>query len=494
MAVTAVDRPVDYADLAKRAAAAGVITLILGSLLVGLETVSTVNGILLSPRYRALVCAAVGVGVVYFLMELLKIGRTLPALIGGLAMIAAFAVLEWAKIEGLPLGDQLPFNSWVVNWGVILVPISLVLRALIMMRAAGRGPVVQQAGHQEDRFAAFYLKYNKVFGTILIVIAVALPFAPFADRRLVDIGTLVLTYVMLGWGLNIVVGLAGLLDLGYVAFYAIGAYTYAMTSINFGLSFWIALPIAGALAASFGIILGFPVLRLRGDYLAIVTLGFGEMIRIILTNWWWFTGGPNGINDIPRPSLFGLVFERTAPKGQETFAHFFGIDYLPIQRVIFLYFVILLFALGTNLFTMRIRKLPISRAWEALREDETACRALGINPRNTKLTAFAIGAMFAGMAGSFFAARQGFISPESFVFLESAVILAIVVLGGLGTQIGVVLAAVLLIGMPEYFRALQDYRMVAFGIGMVLIMIWRPGGILSHRSPTIFMHRGKAKP
>ncbi len=497
MAVTAIDRPVDYTDFAKRSVAAGVITLILGSLLVGLETVPTPNGgsMLLEPRFRALVCAAVGIAIVYFLVQLLKIGRAMPALIGGLAMIAAFAVLETAKIEGLPLGDQLPFNSWVVNWGVMLVPISLVLRALLMMRVAQRGQAVaRQAGHQEDRFAAFYLKYNKVFGTILIAIAVAMPFAPFADRRLVDIGTLVLTYVMLGWGLNIVVGLAGLLDLGYVAFYAIGAYTYAMTSINFGLSFWVALPIAGALAASFGIILGFPVLRLRGDYLAIVTLGFGEMIRIIITNWWWFTGGPNGINDIPRPSLFGLIFERTAPKGQETFAHFFGIDYLPIQRVIFLYFVILVFALGTNLFTLRIRKLPISRAWEALREDETACRALGINPRNTKLTAFAIGAMFAGMAGSFFAARQGFISPESFVFLESAVILAIVVLGGLGTQIGVVLAAVLLIGMPEYFRALQDYRMLAFGIGMVLIMIWRPGGILSHRSPTIFLHRGKAKP
>ena len=496
MAVTAVDRPVDYTDLAKRSAAAGVITLILGSLLVGLETVPTPNGgsMQLEPRYRALICAALGIAIVYFLVELLKVGRAMPALIGGLVMIAAFALLEWAKIQGLPLGDQLPFNSWVVNWGVMLVPISLVLRALLMMRRAKRPAVVQQAGHRDDSFATFYLKYNKLFGTLLIAIAVALPFAPFADRRLVDIGTLVLTYVMLGWGLNIVVGLAGLLDLGYVAFYAIGAYTYAMTSINFGLSFWLALPIAGALAASFGIILGFPVLRLRGDYLAIVTLGFGEMIRIIITNWWWFTGGPNGINDIPRPSLFGLLFERTAPKGQETFAHFFGIDYLPIQRVIFLYFVILVFALGTNLFTLRIRKLPISRAWEALREDETACRALGINPRNTKLTAFAIGAMFAGMAGSFFAARQGFISPESFVFLESAVILAIVVLGGLGTQIGVVLAAVLLIGMPEYFRALQDYRMLAFGIGMVLIMIWRPGGILSHRDPTIFLNRGKAKP
>jgi branched-chain amino acid transport system permease protein len=495
MAAIAVERPVDYRELLKRAVAATFITLVLASLLVGLETVSTVNGILLSPRYRAVICAALGVGVVYFLIELMHAGKTLPPLIGGLIMIAVFAVLEGAKIEGSPLGDQLPFDSWVVNWGVMLVPVSLVLRSLFLRSSASRRkPSADRSGHREGTFAGFYLKYNKLFGLILIVIAVALPFMPFADRRLVDIGTLVLTYVMLGWGLNIVVGLAGLLDLGYVAFYAIGAYSYAMFSINFGLSFWIALPIAGALSASFGIILGFPVLRLRGDYLAIVTLGFGEMIRIILTNWWWFTGGPNGINDIPRPSFFGLIFERSAPKGQETFAHFFGIDYLPIQRVIFLYFLILVFALGTNLFTMRIRKLPISRAWEALREDETACRALGINPRNTKLTAFAIGAMFAGMAGSFFAARQGFISPESFVFLESAVILAIVVLGGLGTQIGVVIAAVLLIGMPEYFRALQDYRMLAFGIGMVLIMIWRPGGILSHRSPTIFLHRGKAKP
>jgi branched-chain amino acid transport system permease protein len=176
----------------------------------------------------------------------------------------------------------------------------------------------------------------------------------------------------------------------------------------------------------------------------------------------------------------------------ETFSSFFGLEYSPNQRVFFLYFVILAFALLTNFFTLRIRKLPIGRAWEALREDETACRALGINPRNTKLTAFSIGAMFAGIAGSFFAARQGFVSPESFVFLESAVILAIVVLGGLGSQVGIVLAAVVLIGLPEFFRELQDYRMLAFGIGMVLIMIWRPGGLLAHRDPTIFLNKGKA--
>jgi branched-chain amino acid transport system permease protein len=288
-----------------------------------------------------------------------------------------------------------------------------------------------------------------------------------------------------------VVGLAGLLDLGYVAFYAVGAYSYAMLSVNYGVSFWIALPFAGAMAATFGIVLGFPVLRLRGDYLAIVTLGFGEMIRVIIINWWWFTGGPNGINKVGRPSFFGLPFERSAPPGVATFSSFFGLDYSPNQRVFFLYFVILAFALVTNFFTLRIRKLPIGRAWEALREDETACRALGINPRNTKLTAFAIGAMFAGIAGSFFAARQGFVSPESFVFIESAVILSIVVLGGLGSQIGIVLAAVVLIGMPEFFRQLQDYRMLAFGIGMVLIMIWRPGGLLAHRDPTIFLNRAK---
>jgi branched-chain amino acid transport system permease protein len=484
---------VDYREFAKRAIIAGIVTLLLASLLVGIETVSTVNGLQVATRYRAVFFAAGGVTVVYFLIEMLKAGRTLAPLVVGLVTLAVFAVLEWAQVEGLPLGDQLPFNSWVVNWGVMLVPLSLVLRSLYLMFKPEVKVTRAKTDSREHGFTRFYLRYNKLFGLLLVVFAVGLPFMPFADRRLIDVATLVLTYVMLGWGLNIVVGLAGLLDLGYVAFYAVGAYSYSMFAVNFGLSFWVALPIAGALAATFGIVLGFPVLRLRGDYLAIVTLGFGEMIRIILTNWWWFTGGPNGINNVPRPGLFGLVFERTAPKGGETFAQFFGIDYSPVQRVMFLYFIILLFALLTNLFTLRLRRLPISRAWEALREDETACRALGINPRNTKLTAFAIGAMFAGMAGSFFAARQGFVSPESFVFIESAVILAIVVLGGLGTQIGVVLAAIVLIGMPEFFRDLQDYRMLAFGIGMVLIMIWRPGGLLSHRDPTIFLNRGKAK-
>jgi branched-chain amino acid transport system permease protein len=238
-------------------------------------------------------------------------------------------------------------------------------------------------------------------------------------------------------------------------------------------------------AALFGILLGFPVLRLRGDYLAIVTLGFGEIVRIVLLNWSDFTGGPNGINGVARPSFFGIPFNGDPEDGEITFHTLFGLEFSPLHRIIFLYYLILALALVTNIFTLRIRKLPIGRAWEALREDETACRALGINPTNTKLSAFGIGAMFAGFAGSFFATRQGFISPESFTFFESAIILAIVVLGGMGSQIGVVLAAAAMIVLPELGREFAQYRMLLFGGAMVLIMVWRPHGLLAHREPTV---------
>jgi len=318
-----------------------------------------------------------------------------------------------------------------------------------------------------------------------IALAVALPFLPFSSRYLIDLGTTVLIYVMLGWGLNVVVGLAGLLDLGYVAFYAVGAYTFALLARDLGFTFWEALPFSGLVAAGFGVILGFPVLRLRGDYLAIVTLGFGEIIRIVLLNWSPVTGGPNGISDIPRPTFLGLPFARSAPEGVTTFHQFFGLEFSPDQRVIFIYFVILTLALVTNLFTLRLRRLPIGRAWEALREDEVACRALGINPTNVKLSAFGIGAMLGGFAGCFFATRQGFISPESFAFTESATILAIVVLGGMGSQMGVVLAAMLLVTLPEFGRAFAEFRMLIFGAAMVAIMVWRPRGLLAHREPSL---------
>jgi branched-chain amino acid transport system permease protein len=251
------------------------------------------------------------------------------------------------------------------------------------------------------------------------------------------------------------------------------------------------LPISGILAATFGIVLGFPVLRLRGDYLAIVTLGFGEMIRIVLLNWTNVTGGPNGIAGVPRPSFLGMPFLPNAPRGVTTFHQFFGIPFNAEQRMIFLYYVILVLALATNVFTLRLRRLPIGRAWEALREDEIACRALGINPTNVKLSAFAIGAMLGGFAGAFFATKQGFISPESFTFQESATVLAIVVLGGMGTQTGVVLAAIALVVMPE-LRVFAEFRMLLFGAAMVAIMVWRPRGLLAQRAPSLRLGAAEA--
>jgi branched-chain amino acid transport system permease protein len=331
---------------------------------------------------------------------------------------------------------------------------------------------------------------SRVAGAALLVFAVTLPVLVSGSRYILDLGILVLTYVMLGWGLNIVVGLAGLLDLGYVAFYAVGAYSYGLLGEYFGWSFWICLPLAGMLAACWGVLLGFPVLRLRGDYLAIVTLAFGEIIRLILINWQSFTGGPNGIFGIRRPSFFGLPF--TAD--EDGFAAFFGLEFSPTHRVIFLFYVILALALLTNWVTLRLRRLPIGRAWEALREDEIACRSLGINTTNTKLTAFAIGAMFGGIAGSFFATRQGFISPESFVFMESALILAIVVLGGMGSQVGVAIAAVVMIGGFELFREFAQFRMLVFGVAMVAIMVWRPRGLVSSREPSIYLAERKVVP
>jgi branched-chain amino acid transport system permease protein len=422
------DRSLDPLAILKEAGLAALVALGLAVVIIGFRTVDRPGGLELETRWDWVAIAVV-------------------AVFAGRAAMAAYRALR--RVKPVEAGD---------------------------LRAA-----TDRAGARVQTFARFA-------GPALAGVAIILPLLPFADRYVVDIATLVLTYVMLGWGLNIVVGLAGLLDLGYVAFYAVGAYSYALLAINFDLSFWAALPLAGILAAFAGLLLGFPVLRLRGDYLAIVTLGFGEMIRIILLNWYQFTNGPDGLSGIPRPSFFGLEFTRSPDEGMQSFAGFFGLEYSSMHRIVFLYYLILALALATNFFAIRIRRLPIGRAWEALREDEIACRSLGINPTNTKLTAFALGAMFGGFAGSFFATRQGFISPESFTFVESAVILAIVVLGGMGSQIGVVIATVVLIGGTELFRELADFRMLAFGALMVAIMVWRPRGLLAHRDPTIRLH------
>ena len=460
--------------MVKDAGLVAAISLALAVPMVLFHTVDRGGGGGLTVELRVLECA-IAVATVFVGRFGLALSRTRAAwpVLGVSTLIAGVLILG--------VSGQVP---WVPNhplsWFCAMAAGVVAVRAALALRRT-----TAEEGSRTAAWSGWLRRHALPLSILAVGLAVMVPFFPFADRRFLDLAILVMTYIMLGWGLNIVVGLAGLLDLGYVAFYAVGAYSYALLAINFDLSFWACLPLAGVFAALFGVLLGFPVLRLRGDYLAIVTLGFGEMIRVVLLNWYSFTGGPDGLSGIARPSFFGLPFARRAAEGETTFHGFFGLEYAPIHRIVFLYYLILVLALVTNFFTLRIRRLPVGRAWEALREDEVACRSLGINPTNTKLTAFAIGAMFAGFAGSFFATRQGFISPESFTFIESAVILAVVVMGGMGSQVGVVLGAVLMIGVPEFFRELAQYRMLAFGAGMVLIMIWRPSGLLSRRDPTI---------
>jgi branched-chain amino acid transport system permease protein len=404
---------------------------------------------------------------------------------------ALIAVLG-LPLLGLQAANQGPQMALVQRWGEwgIAIGIMFVGRMVfIAWRWKKQNAAPVDGTEKKGLFSGLNVAIHgnmKRIALAGLLAAILLPIlVPEANSRYVlYTATTFLIYVMLGWGLNIVVGLAGLLDLGYVAFYAVGAYSYALIATHFGWSFWVCLPLAGLFAAFFGVILGFPVLRLRGDYLAIVTLGFGEMIRVILINWGDLTGGPNGIGGIPKITFFGIPFSR----GEGGFASFFDLSYSTSHKMIFLYFLILVLAIVTNLFTQRMRKLPAGRAWEALREDEIACRSLGINPTNIKLSAFALGAMFGGFAGSFFSVRQGFISPESFTFIESAVILAIVVLGGMGSQLGVVLAAALIVVVPELLREFNEYRMLLFGIAMVMVMVWRPRGLLSLREPTMRLH------
>ena len=404
-------------------------------------------------------------------------------------IVACIALLLGIPMIGLMTVDQGGALQVATRWPALgaFVAVTffgrLILRLAIDTLKSRRVARDRAAAGKGKAKAKARSKALVMVGWFALGVALVLPIVYSDNRYVVDTATTVLIYVMLGWGLNVVVGLAGLLDLGYVAFYAVGAYTYALLATQFGWGFWEALPVAGGVAATFGILLGWPTLRLRGDYLAIVTLGFGEIIRVILVNWTELSGGPNGIASIPRPSLFGLPFK--PPSDTPTFAGFFGLEYSPNQRIVFLYYVILALALLTNLFVSRLRKLPVGRAWEAMREDEIACKALGMNVTNVKLSAFALGAMLGGFAGVFFAARQGFISPESFTFNESAIILAIVVLGGMGSQLGVVLASLVLVLLPEVGRDFAEYRMLLFGAAMILIMIWKPAGILSHREPTL---------
>jgi branched-chain amino acid transport system permease protein len=293
---------------------------------------------------------------------------------------------------------------------------------------------------------------------VLLVLALIFPLVFDTYQNTIMISALI--YVVLGLGLNISVGLAGLLDLGYVAFFAVGAYSYALLNHHFDMGFWATLPVGGILGCLFGVILGFPILRLRGDYLAIVTLGFGMIVKIVLENWSEFSFGPSGIANIDKPGLF-------------------GIDMNINGSTLYIYYIMIAMVVFTILITNRLKNSRIGRAWIALREDEIACVAMGIDMARTKLSAYALGTFWAGMVGVLFAAKTTFINPASFTFMESAIILSIVVLGGMGSILGVILGAFILILLPEYLRAFSEYRMLAFGAAMVLMMIFRPQGIIS---------------
>jgi len=328
-------------------------------------------------------------------------------------------------------------------------------------------------------------------GTALIGLTLlALPFAlAYAGTAWVRIANFAILYILLALGLNIVVGFAGLLDLGYIAFYAVGAYVYALLAsphFNLHLPFWVILPAGAALAALFGLLLGAPTLKLRGDYLAIVTLGFGEIVRIFLNNLSRpvnLTNGPQGVAGIDPFRIDGFDFAQ--------YQTLLGLQFSgPIKY----YYLLLAVVIAVIVINLRLQNSRIGRAWEAIREDEIAASAMGINTRNVKLLAFAMGASFGGLAGGMFSAMQAFISPESFVLVESIMVVSMVVLGGMGNIWGVILGALLLSFVPEILRwtvePLQDalfgrqliapevIRMLIFGLALVLVMLFRPAGLL----------------
>ncbi|WP_051330324.1 high-affinity branched-chain amino acid ABC transporter permease LivM [Niveispirillum irakense] len=473
----------------KDAAIAAGLALVLAIPFIGLFTVSTDQGLVVNSRWSWVAWA---VGLVFAGRLLLGAGRDALAARANRKNNEHIDLTNHHKNNRILRGIAIGFVVFIVpvffliygGASGIQIILALVICLLIGFFLDILGGFVLPALKKVDR-SSVGTRLTRAFMVAALLFAVTLPFMPYSDRYIIDLGTTVLIYILLGLGLNVTVGLAGLLDLGFVAFYAIGAYSFALLSKFFGLDFWVCLPLSGLIAAGFGVLLSLPILRLRGDYLAIVTLGFGEITRIVILNWQGLTGGPNGVSGIPRPGLFGLSFERRPPEGMVSFHEVTGIGFSGEHRLMFLYLIVLALVCLAAWVINRLRALPVGRAWEALREDEIACRSLGINPTASKVSAYAIGGMMGGFAGCFFAARQGFVSPESFGFIESALILAIVVLGGMGSQVGVVIAALFIVMLPELGREFADYRMIVFGLAMITIMVWRPGGLLSTRVPTV---------
>jgi branched-chain amino acid transport system permease protein len=373
--------------------------------------------------------------------------------------------LLWPML-GIHPDGTLTFQKTLTVWGYLLAG-SLVCLMIYMIKTSGSLKFISTP---LSRTTEGFKSATSAFPSwvwIMIILGFALIYPQFAGRYGTDVAINVLLYICLGLGINVVVGLAGMLDLGYIAFYGVGAYTYALLNVTYGLAFWVCLPLSALFACIAGCIVGYPTLRMRGDYLAIVTLGFGEIIRIILNNWMSLTNGPNGILGIKPIGIYIPLFENGL-----TFEHIW------VKKLQLFYYFALGLAILAAIAVQRLNFSRVGRAWESIREDETAAELMGVNTFNYKLLAYAVGAAFAGVAGAFFAARMKFVSPESFTFLESAMVLCMVVLGGMGSIPGIILGVLALIALPEVFRELDSYRMLVFGATMVIMMLFRPSGLI----------------
>lgn len=411
----------------------------------------------------------------------------------GVALWFMFLTLPLVVVKVNTLKQTVDWRWWNMLWVGVGAFVLHLIWAWVMARKTLQKEKARKGedADEGDGFATRLLSDPHLYKPLLITVAalaVLFPIPPLMDSLgmpipvlsswfttySITILILALIYVVLGLGLNVTVGLAGLLDLGYIAFFAVGAYTYGLLNTNFGLGFWTCLPLGGLVGATFGILLGMPILRLRGDYLAIVTLGFGMITQIVLINWDKVTKGNLGVANIERPG-------------------FFGVEMSPVVNTVYTYYLILLLVLLAIFINNRLKDSRIGRAWMALREDEIACVAMGIDMARTKLSAYAFGAFWAGTVGVFFAANLKYIGPSSFSFWESALVLSIVVLGGMGSIVGVIIAALLMILGPEYLREVKEYRMLAFGAIMVLMMIFRPQGLIANQRRTYKYDGAKGK-
>lgn len=356
-------------------------------------------------------------------------------------------VALWVSLLFFPFGGVKASLVLFGAFSIIIILLSPLLHHATSLIKKGRDIINKKARKKISRRSLLVTRYSS------LLILLSFPF--FMRDYLLDVAVLAGIYTVLALGLNVVVGFTGLLNLGFVAFYAVGAYTYALLNVKLGFGFWQSLPLCLAFTTLSGFVLAIPALRLRGDYLAIVTLGFGEIVRLILNNWDTLTGGPNGVPGIAPPTLFGLS----------------------LGRLNSYYYIVLTAAVLTYVAVGRVRSSRIGRAWIAIREDEIGASSMGINTMRYKLYSFAFGALWAGLAGSLFAAKMRFVSPESFTFMESVLILCMVILGGLGSIGGVIVGSVILVTLPEVLRGVQSYRMIALGAGLILMMIFRPQGL-----------------